>query len=63
MATTKPDEEFLNKLNVMIEQNISNPNFSIDDMAEEFFMSRSSFYRKIKGILEWVPKNIYDWKG
>ncbi len=58
MAITKPDEEFLAKLNEIIQSNLSNPNFSIDDMADIFFMSRSSFYRKIKGIVGVSPNEF-----
>lgn len=58
MAITKPDEEFLAKLNEIIQSNLSNPNFSIDDMADTFFMSRSSFYRKIKGIVGVSPNEF-----
>ena len=31
--------------------------FSIDDMADTFNMSRSSFYRKIKGVLDLTPND------
>ncbi len=58
MAVTKQDEEFLKKLTEMIDENMKNPNFSIDDMAETFFMSRSSFYRKIKGIVGVSPNEF-----
>ncbi len=52
---TKADEEFLQKLNDIIQTNLHNPDFSIDDMADTFNMSRSSFYRKIKGVLDLTP--------
>lgn len=55
MAMTKADEEFLEKLNEIIQTNLHNPDFSIDDMADTFNMSRSSFYRKIKGVLDLAP--------
>jgi Response regulators consisting of a CheY-like receiver domain and a winged-helix DNA-binding domain len=55
MAMTKADEEFLEKLNGIIQTNLHNPDFSIDDMADTFNMSRSSFYRKIKGVLDLTP--------
>ena len=58
MARTNPDKEFLNKLNEIIQYNMSNPNFSIDDMAEMFIMSRSSFYRKIKEIVGVSPNEL-----
>jgi len=51
----KSDEEFLQKLDDIIQENISNPDFNIEDLSEHFFMSRASFYRKIKGILDLTP--------
>ena len=35
--------------------NYSNPEFSMDDMADSLNMSRSNFYRKIKGVLDLSP--------
>ena len=55
MALTKADEEFIKKLNDIILSNLSNQDFSMDDMAECLNMSRSSFYRKMKGVLDLSP--------
>lgn len=55
MALTKADEEFIKKLNEVILVNLSNPEFSTDDMADNLNMSRSNFYRKIKGVLDLTP--------
>ena len=55
MALTKADEEFIWKLNDIIQANLHNPEFSMEDMADAFKMSRSSFYRKIKGVLDLSP--------
>ncbi len=55
MALTKADEEFIMKLNEVIQDNYSNPIFSMDDMADCLNMSRSNFYRKIKGVLDLSP--------
>ncbi len=56
MALTKADEEFIKKLENVIQTNLSNQDFNIDDMAESFNMSRSSFYRKVQGVLDLTPK-------
>ena len=56
MALTKADEDFIKKLNEVIQVNYSNPEFSMDDMADSLNMSRSNFYRKIKGVLDLSPK-------
>lgn len=55
MAMTKADEEFIQKLDEIIHANISNPDFSMEDMADYFNISRSNFYRKIKGVLDLSP--------
>lgn len=55
MALTKADEEFIWKLNDIIQANLHNPEFSMKDMADALKMSRSSFYRKIKGVLDLSP--------
>lgn len=55
MALTKADEEFIRKLNEIILGNLHNPEFSMDNMADALNMSRSNFYRKIKGVLDLSP--------
>ena len=55
MALTKADEEFIWKLYDIIQANLHNPEFSMEDMADALKMSRSSFYRKIKGVLDLSP--------
>ncbi|MEJ8843706.1 two-component regulator propeller domain-containing protein [Lacibacter sp. H375] len=44
------EEEFLVKLMKLVEENISNSNFNNDDLATLMFMSRSTFYRKLKAV-------------
>ncbi len=44
------EEEFLVKLMKLVEENISNSNFNNDDLANLMFMSRSTFYRKLKAV-------------
>lgn len=55
IAITKSDEEFIKKLNGIVQENIPNPDFNVEDMADIFNMSRASFYRKIKGVLDLTP--------
>lgn len=55
MALTKADEEFMKKLNEIIQNNYYNPDFSMDDIVDSLHMSRSNFYRKIKGVLDLSP--------
>jgi signal transduction histidine kinase/ligand-binding sensor domain-containing protein/DNA-binding response OmpR family regulator len=44
------EEEFLYKLMKLVEENISNNSFSNDELANLMFMSRSTFYRKLKAV-------------
>lgn len=44
------EEEFLFKLMKLVEENISNSNFHNDELANLMFMSRSTFYRKLKAV-------------
>ena len=48
---------FIEKLNGMILDNLTNPDFSIDGIAQEFAMSRSSFHKRIKGITGETPND------
>lgn len=49
--------DFIRRLNEMILENLTNPEFSIDGLAQEFCMSRSSFHKRIKGITGETPND------
>lgn len=51
------DTKFLEQLNAIIQENYSNPDFSMDDVFDSLGMSRTSFYRKIKGLLNQTPND------
>ena len=55
VAQTKADEEFVEKLNEIILTNMDNSEFTSDALADHLGMSRSNFYRKIKGVLGMTP--------
>ena len=52
---SKSDEEFIKKLHAIVHENLDNSDFIVEDIAEQFNMSRASFYRKIKGFLNLTP--------
>lgn len=52
---SKKDSEFIEKLNAEIEKYIETEDISLDHLAESMFMSRSNFYRKIKGLFGVSP--------
>ena len=49
------DEVFLEKLDALIVENISNPGFSVKDMEQILGFSRSSFNRKVNALLSMSP--------
>lgn len=51
----KADEDFLRRIHDVIRLNVSNPDLKMKSIAETLNMSRASFYRKIKGVLDLSP--------
>ncbi len=49
------DEKFLQKAKVIVETNIGNPLFGVEQMAEEINLSRAQLFRKLKGITGLSP--------
>lgn len=43
----RPDEKFVQNVLLIIEKNVSNPDFSVEDLSRALFMSRSAVYRKL----------------
>ncbi|PRY97329.1 two component regulator with propeller domain [Marinilabilia salmonicolor] len=57
IANNKKDEEFLNRLNKEIENNMTNPDYTIEQLTNTLSMSRSNLQRKIKGISGMTPND------
>ena len=57
MAMTKADELFIKALDEVMQANISESDFSVDDLASAMNMSRSSLNRKIRGVLDMSPND------
>lgn len=49
------DIQFVKRLQELVRQNMRDEEFSIDILAEQMNMSRSSFYRKIKALTDMTP--------
>jgi signal transduction histidine kinase/ligand-binding sensor domain-containing protein/DNA-binding response OmpR family regulator len=58
MAHTKADELFLENLNEIISDNISNTRLDVEMIAEKMNMSRPTLYRKIKAISDLTPNEL-----
>ena len=52
---SKYDREFLEHMEKLMAENMSDDQFSIDKLAECLNMSRSSFYRKVKVLMGMTP--------
>ena len=58
IAFNKTDEEFLIKINQIIEQNLNSGLLCVDFIADELNMSRGTFYRKIKAVSNLSPNEL-----
>lgn len=58
IARNSADEEFLNRMNEIIEQNFSNSELSVDYLAEQLYISRSGLFSKIRSLAEITPNEL-----
>ncbi|WP_431241210.1 hybrid sensor histidine kinase/response regulator transcription factor [Flavobacterium sp. P21] len=58
IAHNKTDEKFLKKLDDEILKNITDPDLSVESLAEIMNMSRSTLYRKIKDLSNLSPNEL-----
>lgn len=50
IAVTPPDEKFLNQVVKIIEDNLTNPAFDVDVLADKLNMTTITLYRKLKAL-------------
>ena len=60
LTTNSKDKEFIEKLLKYVNDNIENDNLNIINIADEFSMSRSTFFRKVKIITGTTGKEFID---
>ena len=53
-----PEELFIKKVLLLIDNNISNPNFSIEELSSEMFVSRYTLYKKILQMTGKTPNEL-----
>lgn len=58
IANNSIDNKFLTRINEIIEQNFSNPDLSIDFLAEQMCVSRSGLFAKIKILANITPNEL-----
>ena len=52
------DEQLIRKALDMVEKNLSNPEYSIEDLSRDMCMSRATLYRKITSITGSSPSEF-----
>lgn len=58
MHVESPEELFIKKVLLLIDNNISNPNFSVEELSSEVFVSRYTLYKKILAMTGKTPNEL-----
>lgn len=58
MTITPRDQEFLDKLEEIIEQNFSNPDLTVDQIASSIGISRTGLFTKLKSLADVTPNEM-----
>lgn len=55
ICTSQQDKEFAERLQRLMEKQIGNSQFTVDEFAEQMKMGRTIFYRKVRGVTGYTP--------
>ncbi|MEN6453420.1 MAG: two-component regulator propeller domain-containing protein [Prolixibacteraceae bacterium] len=55
IALNPHDQKLMNKLTLMLERELSNPDLNVDYIGRDLGFSRTAFYRKIRGLMDMSP--------
>lgn len=58
VQVTPKDKEFIENVLEIINENLANPEFNVEKLAAKVFISRTLFYKKIKGITGYQPVEL-----
>jgi signal transduction histidine kinase/DNA-binding response OmpR family regulator len=58
IACTKADKQFLEELQRIIDENITDKDLDVDTLSRMLNMSRGTLYRKIKGLSDLTPNEL-----
>lgn len=58
IANNTVDNEFLTRINAVIEENFSNPELTVDFLAEQMGVSRSGLFSKVKVLANITPNEL-----
>jgi CheY-like chemotaxis protein len=50
IAVSSIDQSFLKEIQELIENNLSDPNFNVDQLAKKLYLSQSTLYRKLQAL-------------
>ena len=59
IITSQADKRFLERVNTIVAQHISDPDFTIDQMAEMMRMGRTKLYGKVKELTGMSPNKLF----
>lgn len=55
LCSSDKDQQFADRLQLIVEKHIQNPEFAVDDLISMMGMGRTIFYRKIRGVTGYSP--------
>lgn len=55
ICTTDNDKEFIERLNLVIEAHIADPDFSVEEFSQLMKLGRTVFYKKVRGVTGYSP--------
>ena len=58
IASNPTDNDFLSRLNAIIEENFANPELNVDFLASQMAISRSSLFSKIRSMTDKTPNEL-----
>ena len=57
-VAASPDDVFIKKVLALIDNNIANPNFSVEELSSAMFMSRYTLYKKVLALTGKTPNEL-----
>lgn len=57
VSISKADEEFMHRLETVMNEHLTDSDFDINAMASEMYMSRTNLNRKMRGMFDLTPNN------
>lgn len=55
ISSSEQDKQFADHLQAILEKQLANPDFTVDDFANSMKLGRTVFYRKVRGVTGYSP--------